>query len=185
MRKWWCCTTRQIAPLQSLGKVLNPRRRLTMLKSNYVFVNRTAPWGVVLLCVMGLLLFTCGVKADTWNKKTIMTFNESVQVGKEVLPAGTYVFKLVDSTSDRHIVQVMNEAENHVFTTVLTIPDYREKPTSKTKVEFDERPAGQPQALRAWFYPGDTVGEEFVTREAGMLVAKANTTTTTAAAATT
>jgi len=155
-----------------------------MLKSNHVFVNRTTPWSVVLLGVMALFFVTCGMQADVWNKKTVMTFNEPVQVGREVLPAGTYVFKLVDSPSNRHIVQVLNEEENHVFTTILTIPEYRDKPTSKTVVELDERPSGQPQALRAWFYPGDTMGEEFVSREPRTLMAKTNTTTTTAAVTT-
>ncbi len=42
------------------------------------------------------------------------------------------------------------------------IPNYRLKATSKTVMTFTERPAGEPEALRAWFYPGRTWGEEFV-----------------------
>jgi hypothetical protein len=78
------------------------------------------------------------------------------------LPAGTYVFKIADSLADRHIVQIFNEDETHVFTTILAIPNYRLKPTDKTVMTFRERAEGQPEAIRAWFYPGHQWGEEFV-----------------------
>jgi hypothetical protein len=104
-------------------------------------------------------------KADEWNRKTIVTFNAPVEVpgvGAQTLPAGTYVFKILDSSSDRHIVQIFNQAEDHVFTTILAIPNYRLRATDKTVMTFRERAEGQPEALRAWFYPGREWGEEFV-----------------------
>jgi hypothetical protein len=78
------------------------------------------------------------------------------------LPAGTYVFKILDSQSDRHIVQIFSKDELTVYATILAIPNYRLKATDKTVMTFRERPAGQPEALRAWFYPGRNWGEEFV-----------------------
>ena len=101
-------------------------------------------------------------KADEWNKETVLTFNEPVEIPGQVLPAGTYVFKLFDSQSDRNIVQIFTEDQKHVLATVMAIADYRAEPTDKTVVTFDERPAGSPEALRRWFYPGDTTGVEFV-----------------------
>jgi hypothetical protein len=83
-------------------------------------------------------------------------------VGAQVLPAGTYVFKLLDSQSDRHIVQIFNERQDHVFSTILAIPNYRLRATDKTVITFRERASGQPEALRAWFYPGNQWGQEFV-----------------------
>jgi hypothetical protein len=109
--------------------------------------------------------FAVGVKADDWNRKTIVTFSGPVEVpgvGAQTLPAGTYVFKILDSGSDRHIVQIFNEAMDHVYTTILAIPNYRMKSTDKTVMTFGERAEGQPQAIRAWFYPGRNWGEEFV-----------------------
>ena len=100
-------------------------------------------------------------RADEWNKKTIMTVNESIQVPNKVLPAGKYVMKLMDSPSDRHIVQIFNADETHLETTILAIPNYRLQPTGKTVFTFWETPPGQPKALRAWFYPGDNFGQEF------------------------
>src|SRR5580700_12264128 len=100
-------------------------------------------------------------RADEWNKKTIMTVNESIQVPNKVLPAGKYVIKLLDSPSDRHIVQIFNADETHLETTILAIPNLRLQPTGKTVFTFWETPPGQPKALRAWFYPGDNFGQEF------------------------
>src|SRR5271170_5136410 len=105
------------------------------------------------------------VSADDWNRETVITFSGPVEVpgvGAQTLPAGTYVFKIFDSQGDRHIVQIFNQDKTHVFTTILAIPNYRLKATDKTVITFRERPAGQPEALRAWFYPGRQWGEEFV-----------------------
>jgi hypothetical protein len=82
--------------------------------------------------------------------------------GWGVLPAGTYVFKILDSQSDRHIVQIFSKDELTIYATILAIPNYRLKATDKTVMTFRERPAGEPEALRAWFYPGRNWGEEFV-----------------------
>jgi len=100
-------------------------------------------------------------RADEWNKKTILTINESIQVPNKVLPPGTYVMKLLDSPSNRHIVQIFDKDEQHLQTTILAIPNYRLEPTGKTQMQFWETPPGQPKALRAWFYPGDNFGQEF------------------------
>ncbi|MGA2982321.1 MAG: hypothetical protein ABSG32_00820 [Terriglobia bacterium] len=116
------------------------------------------------LCLVALAVLP-SAKADDWNRKTIMTFDAPVEVpgvGAQILPAGTYVLKILDSPSDRHIVQIFNQAEDHVYTTILAIPNYRLKATSKTVLTFKERGEGQPEAIRAWFYPGRQWGEEFV-----------------------
>jgi len=99
--------------------------------------------------------------ADQWNKRTILTVNEPIQVPGSVLQPGKYVMKLLDSPSNRHIVQVFNDREDHLYTTILAIPNYRLQPTGNTEFQWWEVPAGQPRAMRAWFYPGDNFGQEF------------------------
>src|SRR5262249_51477245 len=71
-------------------------------------------------------------------------------------------FKLLDSASNRHIVQIFDEDQTHIYATVLAIPNYRLQVTGKTVITFVERAACEPQAIRAWFYPGDNFGQEFV-----------------------
>jgi len=99
--------------------------------------------------------------ADTWNKKTVLTISEPIQVPGKVLQPGKYVMRLLDSPSNRHIVQIFNEREDQLQTTILAIPNYRLQPTGKTEFQWWETPVGQPKALRAWFYPGDNFGQEF------------------------
>jgi len=122
---------------------------------------------VCCLTLMGAALATMA-SADAYDEKTVVTFSGPVEIpgvhlkGWGVLPAGTYVFKLVDSQSDRHIVQIFSADEKTVYATILAIPNYRLKVTGKTVITFRERPAGEPEAVRAWFYPGKNWGEEFV-----------------------
>jgi hypothetical protein len=118
-----------------------------------------------LLLGIALTVVACvpvsNARADEWTKETKITFSQPVDVAGHVLVAGTYLFKMTDS-NDRHIVRIFSADGKKVIATVMTIPDYRLKATDKTVVKFREVPAGSPDALRAWFYPGRTIGEEFV-----------------------
>ena len=119
----------------------------------------------VAVVLASCVFLAAGASADDWNHKTVVTFNTPVEVpgvGAQVLPAGTYVFQLVESPSNRHIVRVTNERGNHVYTTILAVPNYRLRTSDKTVMTFKERAEGQPEAIRAWFYPGHEWGEEFV-----------------------
>lgn len=120
--------------------------------------------------------------ADQWNKKTILTVNEPVEVPGAILEPGKYVLRLVDSESNRHIVRFMNEEENEVISTVIAIPNTRLEPTGETAFEWYETPTGQPPAMRAWFYPGDNFGQEFVYEERRGAQLASMTTTQTAVA---
>jgi hypothetical protein len=118
-------------------------------------------FAVLALTLLAVTL-TPGARADEWNKKTVMTFSQPVEIPGQILPAGTYTFVLLDSPSDRHIVQIFDADGSHIIATVLAINDYRLKPTGETVVKFAERSGDNPEALKAWFYPGDNFGQEFV-----------------------
>ncbi len=112
--------------------------------------------------------FSPSAKADAFDKKTQITFSGPVEIpsvhqaGYGVLPAGTYMFKVAASEGNRHIVQIFSKDGATIYATILAIPNVRMTATNNTVVTFRERPAGQPQALRAWFYPGKLWGEELV-----------------------
>jgi hypothetical protein len=119
-----------------------------------------------LLCI-GVLLSLITVApsaadAQTRNNRTTLTFSQPIEVPGRILPAGTYVFQLADSLSDRHIVQISNADGSELITTVLAINNYRLTATDKTVVTFNEVTRGAPEAIRAWFYPGNNYGQEFV-----------------------
>ena len=115
----------------------------------------------LLLALFGATLAP-NVRADEYNKKTILTFSQPVEIPGQILPAGTYTFKLLDSPSDRHIVQIWDADGTHLIATVLAINNVRLKPAGNTVVKFAERSGDNPEALKAWFYPGDNSGQEFV-----------------------
>jgi hypothetical protein len=120
----------------------------------------------VVFCVLaGCAFLVPTAAADEYNNRTTVTFSAPVEVpgvGLHLLPAGTYLFKLMDSPSNRNIVQIFNEDGTKLYTTILAIPNYRLRPTDQTVMTFRERAEGTPQALRAWFYPGANWGQEFV-----------------------
>jgi hypothetical protein len=121
--------------------------------------------GTGLCLTMLCVIVAPKARADERNQKTTVTFSAPVEVpgvGQHLLPAGTYVFKLADSSSNRHIVQIFNQDETQVLTTILAIPNFRLRATGKTVITFHERPAGQPEAIKGWFYPGREWGDHFV-----------------------
>ena len=103
-----------------------------------------------------------GARADEWNKKTILTFSGPVQIPGATLPAGSYVFKLADIPGNRHVVQVFDKDEKKIYTTMLAVPNQRSEPSDKPIILFSERATGSPQAVKVWYYPGETIGNEFV-----------------------
>jgi hypothetical protein len=117
---------------------------------------------VISLIALGAALVAPPVKADTWDKLTKVTFSGPVEIPGQVLPGGTYWFKLLSSPSSRNIVQIYTEDKSKQLAMIMAVPDYRLKPSSKVVITFDERPAGSPPAIKAWFYPGDNYGQEFV-----------------------
>jgi hypothetical protein len=98
--------------------------------------------------------------ADEWNKETVLTFSQDVEVPGRVLPAGKYVFRLAD-TASRHVVQVFDQT-GRILATVLTIPAARLIEADETRITFEEQPAGAPLPIKKWFYPGNLSGEEFI-----------------------
>jgi hypothetical protein len=135
-------------------------------KEKKMTLLRASP-AVLCMAILGAA-FSPIAKADDHDKKTTVTFSAPVEIppvyitGMRVLPAGTYVFKLVESSSDRHIVQIFNADQSKIYATILAIPNYRLRPTNKTVITFNEGISGSPEPIRAWFYPGANWGEEFV-----------------------
>lgn len=102
------------------------------------------------------------VGAANWNRRTIVNFSGPVEIPGQVLPPGTYVFKLVDLPASRNLVQIQSEDQSFTFATLQTIDTWRRTPTNHTHFLFDESSGDQPEALRTWYYPGDTRGLDFI-----------------------
>lgn len=131
-------------------------------------MKRIQLWGVI-LCSALLVAFLAVpmARADGYDKMTFLTFSGPVEVPGHhgqptILPAGTYTFKLMESQSNRHVVMIYDKDQMHLITTVLAITNYRLRPTGHTVIRFTENTDGTPDAIKAWFYPGDNFGQEFV-----------------------
>jgi hypothetical protein len=104
-------------------------------------------------------------RADEWNKETRMQTNVPLQIPGHVLEPGTYIFRLVDGLSNRNVVRVFSEdadGKETFVTTLFAVSAYRQKTPEEPIFNMDERPAGSPEAIKSWFYPGDNTGWEFV-----------------------
>jgi len=111
------------------------------------------------------LLATLGsplARADDYDKKTVVTINSATEVPGIVLAPGTYVIKLLNSSSNRHIAEIMNERMDHLYALTFTAAAERVNPADKTILTFYEGKNGRPPAVRRWFWPGDTIGQEFL-----------------------
>jgi len=118
------------------------------------------PLALAALCGMVLVagMFTPRVRADEWDKLTILTVNQPMQIYNTYLAPGKYVLKL---ENNRCIVEIFNRDQSRLIGTVMTIPAYRLEVTDKPDLRFWETPAGSVKALRVWYYAGDTSGAEF------------------------
>src|SRR6267378_828999 len=138
--------------LGELNSRISKKGDLTMYRKMFT--------GMICLMLLGIFFVPKG-RADIADKKTIVTVDQSIQVPGKVLPAGTYVFKLLNS-NDPTRVSIFNADETHLIATIQGISDSRSQISDKTILQFEERPSGQPEALKVWFYPGEDSGVEFV-----------------------
>jgi len=108
------------------------------------------------------------------RKLTYLTFTKPVQLPGFELPAGKYRFSLADPDTSRRVVEVTNEDGTKTYGFLLTIPDERLKPAKDAMVLFNETAAGTPAPVRAWFYPGESIGYEMVyPKDQALKIAKA------------
>jgi len=123
-------------------------------------INKT--YIAVGLIIAFSLFFGLAAHAGESDQASTITFSQPIQIPGQVLPAGTYLFKLANSDSDRSIVQVFNADGTVLYAMLQTIATERQEPTGHTVVALAEQGAGQPDALLKWFYPSHETGNEFL-----------------------
>jgi hypothetical protein len=97
------------------------------------------------------------------DSRTEFTFNNPVELPGVTLPPGTYVFRFVDATTGRKVMQVLaKDSTSKTYGLFLTISAQRPKASDEAELRFMETPSGRPQAIKTWWYPGNTIGREFI-----------------------
>ncbi len=117
---------------------------------------------LTLSCIALLTILSPNSKADEWNKETIVSFDQPVEIPGHVLSPGTYDFKLEETLSDRNVVEIWSKDADRLVAIVTTIPAERVGAVDTAVFTFEQRNAQSPEAVKDWFYPGDLTGQEFL-----------------------
>ena len=126
-------------------------------------------------CVLALLPFaSTTAHAQTLDNRTFFTFSQPVTLPGVTLPAGKYLFRNPDISATRRVVQVLSDDGKQSYAMLLTIPAQRMEASDDPEIRFMETAEGTPPAIKAWWYPGNTIGWEFIyPREQALRLAKA------------
>jgi hypothetical protein len=111
---------------------------------------------------IGVALFASAAQAQPEDKRTYFTFSGPIALPGVTLPAGRYMFHIVDTTSSRKVIQVLSDDQKKPYTMANTIADERRDPPKDATVAFYESPRGAPAAVKSWWYPGETIGYQFI-----------------------
>jgi hypothetical protein len=114
------------------------------------------------LIIAFTLFFELAAHADALDQTTKLTFSEPIQIPGQILPAGTYLFRLANADPGINIVRVFNSDGTVLYATLQTIATERREPTGHSAIILAEQGAGKPGVLLKWFYPGRVIGNEFV-----------------------
>jgi hypothetical protein len=116
---------------------------------------------LIAFAIASVLFLEVAARADEMDQSIKITFSQAIEIPGQVLPAGTYLFKLADE-NDLDLVRIFNSEGTRLYATLQTVAAERRKPSGHTVVILAEQPDGRPETLLKWFYPGNTVGHEVV-----------------------
>ena len=101
-------------------------------------------------------------QADENNKLTYFTFSKPIQLPGKTLPAGKYRFELADPQESRRVIKVSDEDGTKQLAMLQTMQHLLRDPAKDPVLMFGETPASEPLAMKAFVYPGETIGFEFI-----------------------
>jgi hypothetical protein len=125
-------------------------------------MNHRTFFAVALFLIAVFSISVPMVRADESTEETRITFHEAVEIPGQTLPAGTYWFVVLNDSSNRDVVRILSADRLKVYATLFTAPTERLQVSDETTLTFAERPSSKPEAIVTWFYPGVTIGHEFL-----------------------
>ena len=133
-----------------------------------------------ILAATGLAVLTFGISAtahaQAGDYRTYFTFSAPVTLPGVTLPAGRYLFRLADPTTGRKVISVMSADGKTPLAMLHTIPNQLTRAPQNAEVRFMETPANMPPAIKTWWYPGKSIGYEFIyPRQQALQLAKVST----------
>jgi hypothetical protein len=110
-----------------------------------------------------LAVLTPNARAQMLEERERVTFSGPVEVPGVVLPAGSYIFEALENG---HLTRILSADEKHVYATLFTVPEESREPVEKATVILGESLKGAPEKVEVWFFPGDSIGNEFIYQKA-------------------
>lgn len=107
------------------------------------------------------LLGASTARADEWNRRTILTIDQTMVVPGATLTPGSYTFILANPDVSRDVVYILREDGTPVTSAHVTrMQRGNDKRDLAIAVALDETSAAP--VMKGWFYPGLMDGFEFV-----------------------
>jgi hypothetical protein len=123
-----------------------------------MFMKRLA---ITLIFVLGFALLATPSFAQQENFLNVHT-NEQVAIPGHVLPPGDYVFRLMESDQDPHIVEVMSADGSSLYGLFQVVPAQRPEFANGSSVTLTAPDAAGLQGISQWYFPGSSDGYQFV-----------------------
>jgi hypothetical protein len=101
-------------------------------------------------------------RAQPSDYRTYFTFSTPVTLPGVTLPAGRYLFRLADPDSSRKVISVLSEDGKTPLAMLHTIPNQLTKAPNDPEVRFLETSGNMPPPIKGWWYPGKSIGYEFI-----------------------
>jgi len=122
------------------------------------------PSKLMVFAVLAVLVFGTGdsARAQSSDYRTYFTFSTPVTLPGVTLPAGRYLFRLADPDSSRKVISVLSEDGKRQLAMLHTIPNQLPKAPNDPEVRFLETAGGMPPPIKGWWYPGKSIGYEFI-----------------------
>lgn len=94
--------------------------------------------------------------------RTFFTFSAPVTLPGVTLPAGRYLFRLADPNGSRKVIGILSGDGLTPLAMLHTIPNQLTEAPREAEIRFMETPADVPPAIKTWWYPGKSIGYEFI-----------------------
>ena len=112
--------------------------------------------------IIGMALVASVARAETFDKRTVFSFSQPITLPGVTLPAGDYLFRIVDTTTSRKVIQVLSGDGKTPYAMLHSIPETRRDASANPEVRFMETAKGHPNAVKTWWYPHERIGYEFI-----------------------
>lgn len=111
---------------------------------------------------VALIMLAPAAHASVGNQATMLTFSHPVRIpGHEVLPAGTYWFRVSNNMSPQNTVRIYTKNDRFIAA-LFTVPTYRTALPGGTQLKFAYPGGDHAPVLLKWFYPGMHYGHAFM-----------------------